>query len=121
MDVAFRPARSEDLEPGGQILQRAILDLRQRHGVALPQPLGPPADPGVFGPAVREAVRELAAQVKIGMADLAYNFSRLALAQHQSCARKGPQLPQRPALATPNQPRGLGSKPDRCPGFQFRS
>jgi GNAT superfamily N-acetyltransferase len=43
MDVSFRPARSEDLETGGHILQRAILDLRQRHGVALPQPLGPPA------------------------------------------------------------------------------
>jgi GNAT superfamily N-acetyltransferase len=42
MDVAYRPARSEDLEPGGRIVQEAILDLRRRHGVALPQPLGPP-------------------------------------------------------------------------------
>ena len=43
MDISYRPAREEDLEPGGRIVQAAILDLRQRHGVALPQPLGPPA------------------------------------------------------------------------------
>jgi GNAT superfamily N-acetyltransferase len=43
MDVAYRPARPEDLEPSGRIVQQAILDLRQQHGVALPQPLGPPA------------------------------------------------------------------------------
>jgi GNAT superfamily N-acetyltransferase len=43
MDMVYRPAQSEDLEPGSRILQGAILDLRQRHGIALPQPLGPPA------------------------------------------------------------------------------
>jgi GNAT superfamily N-acetyltransferase len=43
MDVAYRPARPEDLEPSGRIVQQAILDLRRQDGVALPQPLGPPA------------------------------------------------------------------------------
>ena len=43
MEIACRPARPEDLELGGRIVQQAILDLRRRHAVALPQPLGPPA------------------------------------------------------------------------------
>jgi GNAT superfamily N-acetyltransferase len=42
MDIAIRSAQPDDLEPGSQIVQEAILDLRQRHGVSLPQPLPPP-------------------------------------------------------------------------------
>jgi GNAT superfamily N-acetyltransferase len=43
MDSSVRPAQAEDLEPGSRIVQDAILELRRRHGVSLPQPLSLPA------------------------------------------------------------------------------
>jgi GNAT superfamily N-acetyltransferase len=42
MNVAYRQARLEDLEPASLVVQEAILDLRSRHGIPLPQPIDPP-------------------------------------------------------------------------------
>src|SRR5215831_15669137 len=42
MDVTFRPARLEDLEPGVRVVQEALSELRVRNGLD-PVPLRPPA------------------------------------------------------------------------------
>ena len=42
MDIAFRPARSEDLDTAARIVQSAYNDLRTRHGLAATIPLRPP-------------------------------------------------------------------------------
>lgn len=42
MEIAYRPARSEDLAPAAQVVQRAYNDLRTRHGLAANIGLRPP-------------------------------------------------------------------------------
>src|ERR671932_25830 len=42
MDIAYRPAKPEDLEPAVRIVQQAYNDLRVRHGLAATVGLRPP-------------------------------------------------------------------------------